>query len=168
LFVPSQGKTNMEQKMSLQAEANTHIKLAQKWNEILTKIRTIPQFEDFLQPASFSKLLQNLPDSGPVVIINVHKESCDALALLLGLDEPLHIPLHKFSYEKATDLHNQLNVHLHAANVRMRECELDDIRATRPVRDSNSVGVIRDILHPLWILVVKPILDGLGFSVSSW
>jgi hypothetical protein len=157
----------MEHKMSLQDEANTHVKLAQEWNELLAKIRTIPGFEDFLHPPSCSNLLKNLPDSGPVVVINVHEDSCDALALLSDLDEPLHIPLHEFSYAKATDLRNQLNAHLRAANVRMREGELDDIRATHPVGDSAGGGVINYILHQLWILVVKPILDGLGFSVST-
>jgi hypothetical protein len=153
----------MEHKMSMQNEANTHIKLAQKWNELLTKIRTIPNFEHFLQPPSCLSILKNLPDSGPVIIINVHKDSCDALALLSGLDEPLHIPLNEFSYGKATDLRNQLYSHLQGANVRMRECEPDSIRATRPVRGG---GAIIHILNQLWILVVKPILDCLGFSVS--
>ena len=45
-----QGEATMEHKMSLQDQANTHVKLAQEWNELLTKIRTIPEFEDFLQP----------------------------------------------------------------------------------------------------------------------
>ena len=149
----------MEHKMSLQDEANTHAKLAQKWNDLLTKIHTIPEFKDFLQPPSCSNLLKNLPDSGFVAVINVHKNSCDALALSSDLDEPLHIPLHKFSYAKATDLCNQLNTHLHAANLRMR--------ATCPVKDNDGSGVMRHILHQLWILVVKPILDGLEFSVST-
>ena len=156
LVAPSQGEVTMEYQMSIQDEANTHIKLAQKWNELLSKIRAIPKFKDFLQPPSCSNLLKNIPDSGPVVIINVHKDSCDALALLSDMDEPLHIPLHKFSYAKATDLRNQLNTHL-----RMHG------RATCPVRDNDSGSVIKFILHQLWILVVKPILDGLGYSVST-
>ena len=48
LIVPSQVEATMEHKMSIQDEANTHVKLAQKWNELLTRIRTIPKFEDFL------------------------------------------------------------------------------------------------------------------------
>ena len=167
LVTPFQDEATMEHKMSIQDEANTHVKLAQKWNELLTKIRTIPNFEDFLQPPSCSKLLKNLPDSGFVAIINIHKDSCDALALSKDLDEPLHILLHKFSYAKATDLHNQLSTHLHAANVWMHDCEPDDIRATCQVRDNDSGGVIKHILHQLWILVVKPILDSLGFLVSA-
>ena len=162
----SQGEATMEHRMSLQEEANTHVKLAKEWNELLTKIRTIPKFEDFLQPPSCSNLLKNLPESGLVVVINVHEDSCDALGLLSKLDEPLHIPLQKFSYAKATDLRNQLNTHLCAANVRIRESKPDAIRATCPVGDNNGSSVIKHILHQLWILVVKPILDGLGFSVS--
>jgi hypothetical protein len=167
LVSQSQYEATMEHRMTLQDEANAHVKLAQKWNELLTKIRTIPKFEDFLQPPSCSNLLKNLPGSGSVVIINVHKDSCDALVLSSEMDEPLHIPLYNFSYGKATELRNQLNTHLHAANIRMRECKSDSIRATRPVRDDDSSGTIKHILYQLWILVVKPILNGLGFSVST-
>jgi hypothetical protein len=166
LVAPFPGEATMEHKMSIQEEANTHIKLAQEWNELLAKIRTIPKFEDFLLPPSCSKLLKNLPDTGFVVIINVHKDSCDALALSSDLDKPLHIPLHEFSYAKAADLRNQLNTHLSAANIRMREYEPDSIRATHPVGYNEGGGAIKHILHQLWILVVKPILDGLRFSVS--
>ena len=148
----------MEHKMSIQNEANTHIKLAQEWNDLLTKIRTIPEFKDFLQPPSCSKLLKSLPDSGFVIIINVHKDSCDALALSLTFDEPLHIPLDKFSYTMAEVLRKKLNTHLNN-DLRMR--------GIQPVRLNDGSGVIKPILHQLWILVVKPILDRLGFIVST-
>ena len=169
MVAQSEGEATMEHKMSLQDEANSHVKLAQKWNELLTKIRTIPEFEDFLQPPSYSNLLKNLPDSGCVVVINVHKDSCDALALSSDMDEPLHIPLHKFSYAEAADLRNQLDTHLYTAKVRIHKCKLNGIRATRPVGGHNNASgsVIKHILHQLWILVVKPILDGLGYSVST-
>ena len=167
LVASSQGEATMEHKLSIQDEADTHVKLTQKWNELLTKIRTIPKFEDFLQPPSCSNLLKNLPDSGFVAVINIHYDTCDALALSSDLDEPLHIPLYDFSYAKAAELRNQLNAHLHATGVRMRECELDGICATRPVRDTDSGSVMKYILHQLWIFVVKPILNGLGFSVST-
>ena len=167
LVAQSEGEATMERKISLQDEANTHVKLAQEWNELLTKIRILPSFEDFLQPPTCSHLLKNLPNSGPVVVINVHKDSCDALALSSDLDEPLHIPLHEFSYAKATNLRNKLNAHLRAANIRMRECDdLDGVRTARAAGDNADGGVIQRILYKLWIWVVKPILDGLGISVS--
>ena len=173
LSARSQGELEgtVELKMSLQDEANTHVKLAQEWSELITKIRTIPEFEGFLQPTSFSNLLKNLPVSGPIIVItgNVHKGSYDAMALLSDSDKPLHIPLHEFSYAYATNLRNQLITHLHAANVRMRECELDGNRGTCRVnlRDGGVNRKIKHILRQLWILVVKPILDGLKFPVST-
>ena len=36
---PSQDEVTIEHKMTIQEEANTHVKLAQKWNELLTKIQ---------------------------------------------------------------------------------------------------------------------------------
>jgi hypothetical protein len=167
LITSPQDETTMEHKMSIQAEANAHVKLAKKWNELLEKIRTLPKFEDFLQPPSCSKLLKNVPDYGFVAIINVHKDSCDALVLSSDFDEPLHIPLHELSYAKATALHNQLNTHLRAANLRMNECEPDDIRAIRPVGYNEGGYLIKHILPKLWIFIVKPILDGLGLKVST-
>ena len=50
----------------------------------------------------------------------------------------------------------------------MQECDLDDVCATRPVGDNANGGVIKRILHQLWTLVVKPILDGLEIFVSTF
>ena len=86
-------EATMEQKMTLQDEATSHVKLAKEWDKLLADIRTIPEFEDFLHPPSFSNLLKHLPDSGAVVVINVHQLRCDALALLSTTDKPHHIPI---------------------------------------------------------------------------
>ena len=45
------------------------------------------------------------PPSPPDSLINVHENSCDTVAVVSGLDEPVHIflPLSKFTYAKATD-----------------------------------------------------------------
>ena len=80
------------------------------------------------------------------------------------MDKPQHIPLNNFSYAKADKLHNLLNTHLCDANLRMDKGELDSTRATGSVRGGHA---IKNILHQLWILVVKPILDSLEFSVST-
>jgi hypothetical protein len=41
-------------------------------------------------------------------------------------------------------------------------------RATRPAQSSSNVQTFQDILEVLWCDVVKPILDGLAFSVSHF
>ena len=148
--------------MSIQDRANTHIKLAKEWDQLLTKVRTIPAFEDFLRPASCSTLLKHLPNSGHVVVINIHKNRSDALALQCGTEKPLHIALHEFSYEKANKLHCDLKDHLFNSGVRMRGSG-PDIRGLH----YKSLAVIKDILAQLWTFVVKPILNAIGYSVST-
>jgi hypothetical protein len=120
---PFTAETSMMEKMSIQEKADAHIKLAKKWDQLLTKVRAIPNFEDFLRPASCSTLLKHLPDSGAVVVINVHKNRSDALALLSGTEHPLHIALHEFSYKKADKLRHDLKDHLFNSGVRIRESE---------------------------------------------
>ncbi|KAF8966246.1 CHAT domain-containing protein [Flammula alnicola] len=164
-----ESEASMSQKISLQDQATAHVKLAKDWDRLLLKARTIPGYEDFLRPAQCSTILEHLPKSGPVVIVNVHKNRCDALALISGVDDPLHIPLDEFSNEKAVKLRVRLQTHLHSSGVRMRgaEADGDDERATKRYVKTKSGSVMKDILHELWTSVVKPILDGLRFSVSS-
>jgi len=161
-------EATMEQKMTLQDEATSHVKLAKEWDKLLADIRTIPEFEDFLQPPSFSNLLKHLPGSGAVVVINVHPLRCDALALLSTVDKPHHIPLPDFSHETADILCKELRGHLKSSGLRMREFNPDEVDSRmpgRPVRPGRG-SVIQGILHKLWTWVVQPILGVLGYLVS--
>ncbi|RXW11740.1 hypothetical protein EST38_g14115 [Candolleomyces aberdarensis] len=171
---------SLSEKISAENEAQAHLKLGKEWDELLNTIRnTVPGFENFLQPTPCSSLLQHLPDSGPIVVINVHKDRCDAIALIAGLDEPLHIPLHSFSQQKANTYSNDLNAYLQLKELRMRMVKADtdegentgNEQAGRAIRPSVNKKlrnkVVRNILEALWGEVVKPILDALGFSSSS-
>ena len=155
-------ETSMMEKILIQNEANARIKLAKEWDQLLTKVHAIPHFEDFLRPVSCSTLLKHLPNSGPVVVINIHKHRSDALALLSGAEKPLYIPLHEFSYKKADKLCHDLKNHLFNFGVQMRGSELD----TRGLH-YKSPAVIKEILGQLWTFLVKPILNALGYSVST-
>ncbi|TFK16796.1 hypothetical protein FA15DRAFT_661907 [Coprinopsis marcescibilis] len=156
----------MSEKVDAEEEARSHIYLAKEWDNVLDTIRsTVPGFENFLLPPSCSTLLQNLPDSGWVIVINVHEDRSDALALRAGLDKPIHIELPSFSPEKADKLRQSLTKHLVGSKLRMREVivDEDDERGCKPV-GSRKGTVIRDVLAYLWKEVVKPILDALGLS----
>ncbi|KIJ36003.1 hypothetical protein M422DRAFT_179904, partial [Sphaerobolus stellatus SS14] len=85
---------------SLEDQARSHVYLAREWDTLLEKARAIPGFESFLKPSPCASLLQHLPESGPVVVVNVYDDRCDAIALLAGLDEPFHIPLPNLSFSK--------------------------------------------------------------------
>ncbi|KAH6902046.1 CHAT domain-containing protein [Coprinopsis sp. MPI-PUGE-AT-0042] len=154
------------EKMSLEDEARAHLSLARHWDDLLKTVRSIPGFESFLQPLPCSTLLQHLPVSGPVVVINVSKQQCDAIALLAGLDEPLHIPLPDFSLEKANKYRGDLKANLESHHLRMREVletadEEDSARGAQPCKQNRMQS---QVLRGLWHEVLSPILNALGFS----
>jgi hypothetical protein len=155
--------STLSEKISLEAEASAHIRLAQEWDTLLGEVRAIPSFESFLQPSPCSALLQHLPDSGAIVVINVDDKRCDALALVAGRDEPLLIPLPQFSQEKAQAYRRELVEQLHLGGFRLRTDDEGLVRGSyiaqkRPVRN---------VLRGVWIYVVKPVLDALAYSVSA-
>ncbi|KAJ3543667.1 hypothetical protein NMY22_g3058 [Coprinellus aureogranulatus] len=139
----SSSATSLQGKASLEDEALEHVKLAKEWDRLLGEVRSKPGFENFLQPPTCSTLLQNLPDSGAVVVINVDKKRCDAIALMAGLDEPLHIPLPNFSWERRLSIARTCNT------------------ASKWMA---SVPRLRDVLRGLWVDVVKPILGAMAFT----
>jgi hypothetical protein len=159
---------SLSDKISLEKQAHTHLKLAKEWHDLLHTIRTtLPGFHNFLQPSPCSALIQNLPDSGPIVIVNVHHSRCDAIALIGGVDEPLHIQLPRFSWKRAKTYQQDFMTYLEEHQLRMQRAELD------PLEDQQERGIkphikkIHDVLQGLWKDVVKPILEALSFYVSE-
>jgi len=154
----------LSQKISLQDEAHRHVMLSRQWTELLDEIRTIPQFRDFLRPPQTSDLMKHLPRDGIIILVNVDEARCDALALVFGSEIPVHITLDYFTHKEASDLRERLRRFLSSHRVRMREPD----RGGRPTRrpDSEKQGELHFVLEALWLRVVRPILDGLAFSVS--
>ena len=167
-----QAQTNsaLPERISAEENRRTHVNLAKEWDDLLQTVRVIPGFRDFLRPSSCSSLLQDLPTEGSVVVINVDGIRCDAIALMVGLNDPLHIPLPSFSLEKATDYRRILSSQLEAQGLRAREAGVDGGgRALRPQRRTQThdrdLG-LRDVLRGLWNDVVKPVLNMLALSVG--
>ena len=125
---------------------------ARDWALVLDKIRSLPGFCNFLKPLLASAILKNLPEDGPVVLINVHENRCDALALIPGSDTPLHIPLVHFTLKQASKLADRLQGHL----------SFYGHRGFRPA-PKKSKSDLCHILQELWVCVVRPILDALAF-----
>lgn len=161
----------MVEKMALQDEATASVKLAQEWEQLLEKIRDIPKFKDFLRPTRYCDLIARLPKAGPVVVINVHEDRCDTVALVPGTDDPPHIHLDQFSYEDAVRLLQVLRSHLSAHRARIVEesDELEPVNETRGVVPFVMIGeTMEDVLRELWLGVVKPILNALNILASSF
>lgn len=125
--------------------------LAMERESLLKQIREQPGFSDFLSPKTISQFAPACA-SGPVVFINVDCSRCDAL-ILYGTGEVKNVPLSKFSYEQAEEMHRTLVSLLRMWHVRDR--------AARPVRSNNKDGSdpMARLLKELWESVVKPVWD---------
>ncbi|KAJ2927315.1 hypothetical protein H1R20_g9781, partial [Candolleomyces eurysporus] len=170
-------QATIDQKISLEEQASSHVELSKERESLLETIRTtIPGFEDFLRPLPSSSWMQNLPESGPVVVINVHSTRCDAIALIAGSEEPLHIPLPDFSLSDAVDLRQLLEKALKQFGITMRGSSVDltspEVRAMKPKfsgknSPKESPLLIEDILRQLWSHLVKPIVEALALPKSE-
>ncbi|KAF8811437.1 hypothetical protein BYT27DRAFT_7134005 [Phlegmacium glaucopus] len=156
LSIPSSHATLAEE-IRLQDATRNHTLHATEYTQLLKEIRDLPDFHDFLQPPKASDILSLLPSDGPVIIFNIHDTRCDALALIAGIEEPLHISLEKFSLVQA----EQLEKTLHFGLLKQREAEDHDRMALRIRLDSASMLLV---LKELWCKVVEPILKALGYS----
>ncbi|VDC07035.1 unnamed protein product [Peniophora sp. CBMAI 1063] len=134
--------------------------LAIDYDDILKHIRGQEGFEDFLRPAKINSLLTSIERlDGPVVFINVHSSSCDALVLFPngGIE---NIALPKLSERHAQGLRSTWTKLLRSSGLR--------------VRGSTSVGslaegrmdILGTVLERLWTCIVSPILDALHFMVE--
>ncbi|KAF5332601.1 hypothetical protein D9611_005496 [Ephemerocybe angulata] len=115
--------------------------------------------------------MQNLPKSGPIVIIDLDGRRCDALALLDGLDKPILISLPNFSYAKGNKYRSDLDSQLRTRHLRSRALEefasADCAASGRAIKSGpagHGAGTVHQVLRGLWEDIVKPILDALGFS----
>jgi len=159
-----QTELSMDDNISLEDEARMHLKHAKDWEELLNTIRNIPKFKDFLRPRKCTDIMSNLSEAGPIIIINIHSDRCDALALIAGAETPLHIPLPNFSHQEAERLANGLRSYLLSFGVRSR-LGLPFADDGSPCSDINLDFPM--VLKVLWSIVVGPILQALGFSVCS-
>ena len=161
------GELSMEAKISLQNEAHNRIQLAQDWEALLTSIRNIPQFKNFLRPRKCEDLLRGLPEGGRVIVIIVDPKQCDALALMAGCSKPIHIPLGRFSYKKASSLANELRRYLSFNGLRWRYSDESpsesDPRAVAPY--NRRTADLGEVLKTLWTDLVEPILQALAIQV---
>jgi tetratricopeptide (TPR) repeat protein len=147
---------------STEEDAQRYRALTAEWESIIKQVRSLPKFEDFLKPSKISRL-KYAAQNGPVVVLNIAKKRCDALALLTGMDEVVHIPLPDITFERITELRDDLKELLNSRGIRLRGDRAD--RAAQKWTYGVSNNPCKDILAELWNGIVKPVLDSLAFSV---
>ncbi|PVF92650.1 hypothetical protein CPB86DRAFT_165945 [Serendipita vermifera] len=138
-------------------EGRKYRALTAEWEALVKQIGSIPNFGNFLQSPTSSRLMRAAQD-GPVIVLNIAKTRCDALALLPGLEEVIHIPLPNITFDRIIELRDDLKEHLYSSGIRMR-----DTRAATKLMDEGD-GNCERVLAELWDNLVKPVLDTLAFS----
>jgi hypothetical protein len=151
-----------------EAEGRHHRKIAQAWQDAVSRARRIPGLERFLLPTPISELLTaDLP--GPVVVINCHNRT-DAVILLPDApvaERYVHVHLEGFSDKVARRWHKQLVL-----------ATRDDFayRSTDPSQyrkgflwDSHvdQVHLFKNMLLSIWKHIVVPVLAQLNISVCT-
>ncbi|KZV75835.1 hypothetical protein PENSPDRAFT_570814 [Peniophora sp. CONT] len=142
--------------------AQHHRELVRHYENVLASIRSRPGFDDFLRPAKLARLMPALENAdGPVVFINVHSSSCDALALFPD-SSITHIALPELNQSRAHSLRTVWMRHLELCNNRARAAMSPDMVSPR-----GSTSIFGRALGRLWAWVMHPILQSLDLINES-
>ncbi|QRV89381.1 CHAT domain protein [Ceratobasidium sp. AG-Ba] len=133
-----------EAPVNLVTQSQRHHELAFHWQELLAKARQYPDFCEYLLPRK-AKDLKKAARDGPIVIINVHHTRCDALVILPGVEDVVHVPLVELTEHKLIRIRGQCS----------------SLAQRHDIRGFKRQGP-RDTLQPfitLWSDIVRPILN---------
>jgi tetratricopeptide (TPR) repeat protein len=157
-----QGGISEEVAQSMEEQGRRYRALTMEWESIIDQVRSLPNFENFLRPPSSDHLL-NAARNGPVIVLNVATNRCDALAILPGLDDIVHIPLPNITSKRVTELRDDLKDFLYSTGNRSR-----GERAAMKIIEEADEQTCQRVLAELWNNLVKPILSSLAFSVRPY
>ncbi|KAJ6523223.1 CHAT domain-containing protein [Mycena vulgaris] len=127
-------------------------------NDLLKDIRQKPGFEYFLLPKPYD-VLSHAAQRGPVVILNSHKDHCDAIIIPRPTCQPVHVPFPNVTLELLKSAQVQLKDLLHYCSVRTRG-ESASSRLFGQREDFSSKPTQErfvDMLDWFWNDVVEPV-----------
>ncbi|EUC60716.1 aromatic di-alanine and TPR containing protein [Rhizoctonia solani AG-3 Rhs1AP] len=143
--------------MTPEQVAQEHRRLAKEYDEMLTQARALPGFEDFLRPIKLHKLIQ-AAKYGPIVVINCHEDRCDVLLIIPEQNNVTHIPLTNFTTKKAQHVRSQIDSSLRRQGLRERGVH---------IRREPGHDEFGSALATLWVDIVKPVFEALGYTVCT-
>ncbi|QRV93553.1 CHAT domain protein [Ceratobasidium sp. AG-Ba] len=134
--------------------AQEHRRLAHRWEQLVQRAQSLPELQEFLRPKKAQELLSAC-ESSTVVVVIVHKFSCQALVLGGDNTPSGHLILGGLKYKEI------LATQVQFSNlVRMGGGETRGFCTAAP---SNS-RFLEKTLKVLWDEVAKPVLDLLGYT----
>ncbi|KAG1743869.1 TPR-like protein [Suillus lakei] len=117
--------------------------LTMEWNDVVSRIRMLPDFSRFLLHPLFSDLRKAAED-GPVIIVNASQYGCDAL-IIHSADDPVHVPLD-----------------ITRAEVSELSSEFQSL--AEQFGSANHLHKLASILRKLWRDIVDPVVQALRES----
>jgi hypothetical protein len=147
---------------SVEEEGRQYRALTTEWETLIEQVRQVPNFENFLRPPKVSHLMK-AAHNGPIIVLNISEQRCDALAIISGIEDVIHVPLPNITADGIKALCNELKDLLYSTGVRMRS-----ERAAERLKDENDNHDwrCRQVLAELWTGLAKPVMDSLAFSVG--
>ncbi|MEV4174144.1 CHAT domain-containing protein [Nonomuraea sp. NPDC049709] len=127
---------------------------AHEWQELLTRVRAVPGFGDFLSPPSIADL-QPAALTWPIVLVAVSDFRGDALILTLDANRPVHLV--ELDDIRRQDVLTQLDK-LHTAMA----VTFDP--AARLGEKKLAHRAISEVLAWTWTKITQPVLDKVGFA----
>ena len=133
--------------------------LSSECGKVVAEMRQIRGLEGFFGTERIDQLLQ-AASHGPIIVLNAHAKACDALVLRSEVGRIVHFSL-DFSAEVAR---------IHCDELRSQSSHTDgfdyEIYRGGVRRRFFYNATIHQALGHLWISIVKPLLDILGYTVS--
>jgi len=129
--------------ISSEGHASRIRQLTMQLDDVMSRIRMLPDFSRFLLYPLFSDL-QKAAEAGPVIIVNASRYSCNAL-IILSTQDPVHIPL-DITRATVSELSNLF-----------QSLTKDAGTSDHPLELNTIVGVLRT----LWERIVDPIVKAL-------
>ncbi|KAG1748209.1 TPR-like protein [Suillus lakei] len=118
--------------------------LTMQWDDVVSRIRMLPDFSRFLLPPLFSSL-QKAAEDGPVIIVNASQYGCDAL-IIHSAEDPVHVPL-DITQVEVSELSSEFQ-------------SLANLFGTSDDHTPKLVGILRK----LWHRIVDPVVQALRES----
>ncbi|KAG1748187.1 CHAT domain-containing protein [Suillus lakei] len=117
--------------------------LSMHCDDVVSRIRMLPDFSRFLLPPLFSDL-QKAAEDGPVIMVNASQYGCDAL-IIHSAEDPVHVPL-DITRAEASELASEFR------------------SLAEQFGSSDHLHKLVSILRKLWHDIVDPVVQALRAS----
>jgi hypothetical protein len=121
------------------------------WEELVERVRKLPQFKFFLRPVPFSQLSQAAV-AGQIIIINASRYGVDAL--IFSAAQPIgHVPLPDIDIEELAILSGKILLHR-------------PVVATKKTQHNYIVRHLKPALRIVWETILVPIFNKLDVPLT--